>query len=190
MRSTVSPTKSPGYEKSLDSAFGESDRLKIATYEHIHFMRRVFHNIYSNCVLSLVNSTESRGVEWTINLDEAFVQEDEAFINVIRIGDAIKQIDSMINYPATTKEDKTLVSGKYAKEKREENLRFYNQYKTELYKKYAGKYLVIARGKIETVGESFDDVKNVALDASHRFIFKVEPKKKIRGTLRWPMKRK
>ena len=50
--------------------------------------------------------------------------------------------------------------------------------------------MVIAKGKVQAVGESFDDLKDVALDANHRFIFKVEPKEKVRGTLRWPIKRK
>jgi hypothetical protein len=73
-------------------------------------------------------------------------------------------------------------------EEREENLRIYTEYKTKLYEEYVGRYVVIAKGKIQAVGESFDDVKNVALDANHRFIFKVESKEKVRGRLRWPMK--
>jgi len=74
---------------------------------------------------------------------------------------------------------------------REENLRVYNQIKAELFAKHTGKYVVIAKGKLQGVGESFDDVKYVAMDANHRFIFKVEPtKEKVRGTLRWPMRKK
>jgi len=57
---------------------------------------------------------------------------------------------------------------------REENLRFYNRIKAELFTKYTGKYVVIAKGKLQKVGESFDDVKYEAMDANHRFIFKVE----------------
>lgn len=78
----------------------------------------------------------------------------------------------------------------FTNEEREENLRFYNRFKSELYKKYTGKYVVIAKGDVQAVGESFDNVKDVALDTNHRFIFKVEPKKKVRGVLRWPMKKK
>lgn len=48
--------------------------------------------------------------------------------------------------------------------------------------------MVIANGGIQAIGNSFDEVKDVALDANHRFIFKVEPKEKVRGRLRWPMK--
>lgn len=74
-------------------------------------------------------------------------------------------------------------------EEREENLRIYTEYKKKLYEEYVGRYVVIAKGKIQAVGESFDDVKNVAMDANHRFIFKVESKEKVRGRLRWPMKK-
>lgn len=74
---------------------------------------------------------------------------------------------------------------------REENLRFYNQIKAELFTNYTGKYVVIAKGKLQKVGESFDEVKDAAMDANHRFIFKVEPpKERARGTLRWPMRKK
>ena len=73
-------------------------------------------------------------------------------------------------------------------EEREENLRIYTENKAKIYEEYVGKYVVIAKGKIQAVGDSFDDVKNVALDANHRFIFKVESKEKVRGRLRWPMK--
>jgi hypothetical protein len=75
-------------------------------------------------------------------------------------------------------------------EERELNLRTYTEYKTKLYEEYMGRYVVIAKGEIQAVGDSFDDVRNVALDANHRFIFRVESKKKVRGRLRWPMKRK
>jgi hypothetical protein len=74
-------------------------------------------------------------------------------------------------------------------EEREDNLRIYTENKAKIYEEYVGRYVVIAKGKIQAVGESFDDVKNVALDANHRFIFKVESKKKVRGRLRWPMKK-
>ena len=73
-------------------------------------------------------------------------------------------------------------------EEKEDNLRIYTENKAKIYEEYVGKYVVIAKGKIQAVGESFDDVKNVALDANHRFIFKVESKEKVRGRLRWPMK--
>jgi len=78
----------------------------------------------------------------------------------------------------------------FINEEREENFGFYNRYKTKLYKEYAGKYVVIAKGEIQAIGKSFDDVKDAALDANHRFIFKVESKKKVRGRFRWPMKKK
>ena len=78
----------------------------------------------------------------------------------------------------------------FINEEREENLRVYQESKVELYERYYGKYVVIANGKVQAIGESFDAVKRVALDANHRFIFKVEPKEKIEGTFRWPIKRK
>ena len=78
----------------------------------------------------------------------------------------------------------------FINEEREENLKAYHERKAELYQRYARRYVVIAKGKVQAVGESFDDLKDVALDANHRFIFKVEPKEKVRGTLRWPIKRK
>lgn len=73
-------------------------------------------------------------------------------------------------------------------EEREDNLRIYTENKAKIYEEYVGKYVVIAKGKVQAVGDSFDEVKYVALDANHRFIFKVESKKKVRGRLRWPMK--
>lgn len=78
----------------------------------------------------------------------------------------------------------------FVNEERKENLRVYQESKVELYERYYGKYVVIANGKIQAIGESFDAVNRVALDANHRFIFMVEPKEKIEGTFRWPIKRK
>lgn len=75
------------------------------------------------------------------------------------------------------------------KKEREKNQITYNECKEELKKKYFGKYVVIAKGKIQSVGESFEEVKDVALDANHRFIFKVEPKKEKGGLLGWPMEK-
>ena len=74
-------------------------------------------------------------------------------------------------------------------EEREDNLRIYTENKAKLYEEYVGRYVVIAKGKVQAVGDSFDDVKNVAVDANHRFIFKVKSKEKVRGRLRWPMKK-
>jgi hypothetical protein len=73
-------------------------------------------------------------------------------------------------------------------EEREDNLRIYTENKAKIYEEYVGRYVVIAKGKVQAVGDSFDEVKYVALDANHRFIFKVESKEKVRGRLRWPMK--
>jgi hypothetical protein len=73
-------------------------------------------------------------------------------------------------------------------EEREDNLRIYTENKAKLYEEYVGQYVVIPKGKVQAVGKSFDEVKNVALDANHRFIFKVESKEKVRGRLRWPVK--
>ena len=73
---------------------------------------------------------------------------------------------------------------------REENLRVYQESRVELYERYYGKYVVIAKGKVQAIGESFDAVKRVALDANHRFVFKVQPKEKVERTFRWPIKRK
>ena len=82
-----------------------------------------------------------------------------------------------------------LISKGLINKRREENLRVYNKHKREFYEKHMGKYVVIAKGKVQKIGE-FDEVKNVAMDANHRFIFKVEQNKKVSGTLRWPIKRK
>lgn len=78
----------------------------------------------------------------------------------------------------------------FINKEREENLRAYRERKAQLYQRYAGRYVVIAKGEVQGVGESFDDLKYVALDANHRFIFKVEPKEKVGVTLRWPIKTK
>ena len=71
---------------------------------------------------------------------------------------------------------------------REDNLRYYSEHKNRLLEENRGKYVVIAKGNIQAVGDSFDQVKDVAPDANHRFIFKVEPKDKVKSKLRWPMK--
>lgn len=73
---------------------------------------------------------------------------------------------------------------------REENFKYYNKIKEELYRNQLGKYVIIAKGKVEKIGESLDEVKAIAIDANHRFIFKVEQVNKTRGILRWPMRRK
>lgn len=71
---------------------------------------------------------------------------------------------------------------------REDNLRYYSEHKNQLLEENRGKYVVIAKGDIQAVGSSFDQVKDVALDANHRFIFKVEPKNQVKSKIRWPMK--
>jgi len=68
---------------------------------------------------------------------------------------------------------------------RRENKEFFDANKDEIYTKYHGKYIVIAYGKIQAIGETFNEVKNVALDTNHRFIFKVEEMKKEVVRLRW-----
>jgi hypothetical protein len=74
------------------------------------------------------------------------------------------------------------------KKEREDNLRYYSEHKNQLLVENRGKYVVIAKGDIQAVADSFDQVKEVAPDANHRFIFKVEPKDKVKAKLRWPMK--
>jgi len=73
---------------------------------------------------------------------------------------------------------------------REMNLKCYNQKKDDLFKNYKGKYVVISKGHLQQIGDSFDEVKDVSMDTNHRFIFKVEHKKKPKGILRWPKKLK
>ena len=68
---------------------------------------------------------------------------------------------------------------------RRKNKEFFDINKNEIYTKHHGKYIVIADGKTQAVGETFDEVKNVAIDANHRFIFKVEEIKKEIIRLRW-----
>lgn len=75
-------------------------------------------------------------------------------------------------------------------EEREKNMRVYKKLREVIYEKYRGKYVVIARGRIQAVGASLEDVKAVAMDADHRFVFRVEPREKERGFLRWPMRKK
>lgn len=73
---------------------------------------------------------------------------------------------------------------------RELNLACYEQHKTELVSKYLGRYIVIARGEIQRIGDSFDEVRDVSLDAEHRLLFRVEGRQPARGTLRWPMQKR
>jgi len=73
---------------------------------------------------------------------------------------------------------------------REANLNTYYENKTILFQQHEGKYVVIAKGEIQAIGDSFEEVKDVAMDANQRFVFKVERKEKVIGKLRWPMKRK
>ena len=75
-------------------------------------------------------------------------------------------------------------------QEREENLGVYTKLKDELFKNNQGKYAVISKGKLQAIGDSFDAVKDVAIDTNHRFIFKIEEKQKIKGTIRWPITRK
>jgi hypothetical protein len=71
---------------------------------------------------------------------------------------------------------------------REENVRFYKEHEAELYQNYAGKYVVIAKGRIQAVGSSFDEIDGVALDAQHRYVFQVVPKGPTKVRLRWPIR--
>ena len=75
-------------------------------------------------------------------------------------------------------------------DEREINLKCYNQNKDDLLKNHMGRYAVISKGQLQQIGDSFDEVKNVSMDTNHRFIFKVEHKKKSKGILRWPKRLK
>ena len=51
-------------------------------------------------------------------------------------------------------------------------------------------YVVIAKGALQGYGSSLDEIKNIAMNANHRFVFKVERKEKSTRKFRWPTKRK
>lgn len=72
---------------------------------------------------------------------------------------------------------------------REINKRAYIEMEEELLTKYTGKWVVIAQGKLLKVGKSIEDVEDVAPDAHHRFIFRVEKAESRKGTFRLPMRR-
>ena len=67
------------------------------------------------------------------------------------------------------------------------NFRIYNKFKDVFQERYQGKFIIIAFGQIQAVENTLDDVKDVAVGAKHRLIFKVEPEEP-RGTLRWPIR--
>ncbi len=108
--------------------------------------------------------------------------------------EVLKQIESFFemlpSQPSIRMEKLTNIRQELINRERKENLRVYYERKTELYQRYSGRYVVIAKGEVQAVGESFDDLRYVSLDANHRFIFKIEPKEKVAGTFRWPIKRK
>jgi len=83
-----------------------------------------------------------------------------------------------------------IISEKNYQKEKEVNTEVYNKLKDVLYTDYLGQYVVIAKGELQDTGDSFDAIKDAAMDANHRFIFKVEPKEKVKGKLRWPMKKK
>jgi len=71
---------------------------------------------------------------------------------------------------------------------RKKNWDFYKKHEKEFYEKYKGKYMVIANEEVKAVSDNYDDIKFVALDYDHRFIFKVEKKEKKIGYLGRPDK--
>ena len=73
---------------------------------------------------------------------------------------------------------------------RQENIIEYNKIKNELYEKHRGKFAVIAKGKLQKIGDSFAEVKDVALDANHRFIFEIKEEHQIIRKTRWPARLK
>jgi hypothetical protein len=75
-------------------------------------------------------------------------------------------------------------------EERKKNMKIYKNLKEMIYERYRGKYVVIAEGRIQAVGASLEDMKAVAMGANHRFVFRVEPREKERGILRWPMRKR
>ena len=104
--------------------------------------------------------------------------------------DEYRQLNVSSGTKLFDKVETSLKKAEHIDEERDVNLKTYHEKKAELYNHYAGKYVVIARGEIQAIGDSFDDVKNVGLDANQRFIFVVEQKQKVIGKFRWPMKRK
>jgi len=71
----------------------------------------------------------------------------------------------------------------------------YQKLEKKLLKEHKGKYVLIAKGKLIAVADSYDDIVKIAKeqvpDAKHRLIFKVGEKthRKV-GRLGWRMKRK
>ncbi len=71
----------------------------------------------------------------------------------------------------------------------------YQKLESELYRKYKGKFVVIANGELIAVADSYDDIMKIANkkapNAKHRLIFKVEEKTPRNVTrLGWRIERK
>lgn len=77
-----------------------------------------------------------------------------------------------------------------ADQDRQENIIEYNKIKNELYEEHRGKFAVIAKGKLQKIGDSFAEVKDVALDANHRFIFEIKEEQQVARKTRWPARLK
>ena len=142
-------------------------------------------------IVGIPHTTETSDVDILQKQKELDNRIHGAFLEVVKEWDNTPELLKKMAYSYGLLNPRLPLSkAELINEERELNLRTYTEYKTKLYEEYMGRYVVIAKGEIQAVGDSFDDVKNVALDANHRFIFKVESKKKVRGRLRWPMKRK
>lgn len=56
---------------------------------------------------------------------------------------------------------------------RKENAEFFASFKKYIDERYEGKFIVIANKDIKGFGDSWDEVKDKALEANHRFIIKI-----------------
>ena len=56
--------------------------------------------------------------------------------------------------------------------------------------KQQGKYVVIAHGKLQGIGDSIESLQNVAPDAHHRLVFKVGEPLPRKRRLGWKVRRK
>lgn len=81
-----------------------------------------------------------------------------------------------------------MVVDKIKKLVRQKDQKYYDENKAFIENNYSGKYLVIAEGEIKAIGNNLNDVKDVANQFIHRFVFKVEPENKRRGSIRWPVR--
>lgn len=148
----------------------------------------------ANYTINLITST---GINATsFNQKSHDIKICEAFDKLIKKEKTLKNEDFKSDFLESAAHSYILISNKTVIDKdklveleRSENLRYYRRCKDEIQRNFARSYIIIAKGKIQAVGESYDDVKDVAVESHHRFIFKVESEN-IRGNAEWHLWRR